>query len=422
MRTANSGRTPKITLLYFSDINNEIDEYFNIACEIVEGRRNSLLDKPAMKAITNGCSTTADIAVKKSDFYYLLQYSYGITEDPNDNYYDEEYCSSNLESFEYEDEADKNKKKELAIKLISHINKLRNGNHYHSDIDAEHLIVTNTKATLLISNEQAESIKEEEKLDRICNFAVSLDRITSLLWYKLGNGFSQKAYPTSVTAVLKARVVLSASIAKKAALAFSEVKQQYETNAITEHQVAARILTFKHKPTLPEELQGDDIDEIMNFSPEYLSRYEEQFKDNQNALKEKDQVIQSLKADAQKTISEKNATIVSQQGLLKQKDEESNELRDQLQKYQREEEARAQKKKRWKNVAKFVWNITWKVSIIAVLTAIVIILDKKYAFTIPPLVYTIVDAIGLIIVFWREVKNSIHKHFPKTNKSKVDSH
>ena len=168
-------------------------------------------------------------------------------------------------------------------------------------------------------------------------------------------------------------------------------------------------------------MQGDDIDEIMNFSPEYLSRYEEQFKDNQNALKEKDQVIQSLKADAQKTISEKNATIVSQQGLLKQKDEENNELRDQLQKYQREEEARAQKKKRWKNVAKFVWNIIWKVSIIAVLTAIVIILDKKYAFTIPPLVYTIVDAIGLIIVFWRDVKNSIHKHFPKTNKSKVDS-
>ena len=421
VRSANSGRSQKISLLYFSDIKKEIDEYFNIASEIVEGRRHNLLDKPAMKTITDGCSTAADIDVKRSDFYYLLQYSYGIMEDPNNNYYDEEYFSSNLESFEYEDEADKNKKKELAIKLISHINKLRNGIHYHSDIDSEHLIVTNTKTTLLISKEQAENIKAAEALDHICNFAVSLDRITSLLWYKLGNGFSKKTYPTSVKAALKARIVLSASIAKKAERAFSEVKQQYETNIITEHQVAARIITLKNKPTLPEDLQGDDIDEIMNFSPEYLSRYEEQFKNNQNALKEKEDVIKSLKADAQKTISERDATIASQQGIIKKKDDENSDLRDQLREYQRIEEARARKKECWKNVAKFAWNIIWKVSVIAILTAIVIVCDKQFNFTIPPLVYTIVDALGLIIAFWKDVKDVIYKHFPKANKSKADS-
>lgn len=419
VRSANSGKSRKVTLYYFSDIKKEIDEYFKIASEIVEGKRHSLLDKPAMKAITDGCSTAADIDVKKSDFYYLLQYSYGITEDPKDNYYDEEYFSSNLESFEYEDEADKNKKKEMAIKLISHINKLRNGKRYHSDIDSEHLIVTNTKAILLISKEQAENIKAEEALDHICNFAVSLDRITSLLWYKLGNGFSKKAYPTSVKAIIKARVVLSASIAKKAEKAFTELKQQYENNVITENQVAARIITIKQKPILPEDLQGDDIDEIMNFSPEYLSRYEEQFKNNQNALKEKERVIQSLKADAEKTISERDATIASQQGIIKEKDDENSQLRDQLREYQRKDEVRAKRKACWKNVGKLVWHIVWKLAIIAIPTAIVVALDKKFSFRISPIAYTIVDTLGLAIAFGKDVKNAVQKFFPK-EKSKAD--
>ena len=67
-----------------------------------------------MKAITDGCSTPADVAVKKADFYHLMQFSFGIQEDPHDDYYDEEYFSSNLESFEYEDEADKKKKKRVS--------------------------------------------------------------------------------------------------------------------------------------------------------------------------------------------------------------------------------------------------------------------------------------------------------------------
>ena len=421
VRTANAGNPPKIYLRYFSDIKKEADEFFSTAGEIVDGKRYGLLDKPAMKAITDGCSTSADVAVKKSDFYHLLQFSFGIKEDPYDNYYDIEYFSSNLESFEYEDEADKKRKKELAIKLISHINKLRNGNRYHSDIDSEHLIVTNTKATLLIAKEQTEIIKEAENLEHICNFAVSLDKITSLLWYKLGNGFSQKTNLSSVNAVLKARIVLSASIAKKAQRAFSEVKKDFEAHLITEDIVAARIITLSQKPTLPEDLQGDDIDEIMDFSPEYLSRYEEQFKSNQNALKEKDEVIESLKADTQKVISEKDATIASQEGIIKQKDDENTELRGKLEEYRRKEEKAARKKERRKNRWKLAWHIFWKISIIAVFTAIVVVCEKRFNFTIPAPVYTVVNALGLLALFWSDIKEARQKFLPKTDATEEEN-
>lgn len=262
VRIANSGKTPKIYLRYFSEIKKEIDEFFETASEIVEGKRHRFLDKAAMKAITDGCSTAADVDVKKSDFYHKMRFSFGITEDPTSNYYSEEYFASNLESFDYDDEDDKRKKKETAIKLISHINKLRNGCRFHNDIESEHIIVTNTKATLLISKEVSDNIKETEGLDNICNFAVSLDKITSLLWYKLGNGFSKTKFPSSVSAVLKARIVLSASIAKNAEREFAKVKKEYADGLIDNEQVAARIITLRSKPVLPEDLQGDDIDEL----------------------------------------------------------------------------------------------------------------------------------------------------------------
>ena len=66
IRLANSGGQKKITLHYFSEIKKEIEEFFGIAGEIVEGKRPRLRDKPAMKAITDGCSTSSDVAVKQS--------------------------------------------------------------------------------------------------------------------------------------------------------------------------------------------------------------------------------------------------------------------------------------------------------------------------------------------------------------------
>lgn len=370
VRLANSGQTKKITLCYFSEVKKEVDEFFGTACDIVEGKKRRLIDKPAMQAITNGCCTSADVEVKKSDFYHNLQFCYGIVEDSHNSYYDETYFSTNFESFDYVDEADKNKKKETAVKFISHINKLRNGNRYCSDIDSEYLVVTNSKATLMISKEQVDIIKAKEKLDSLCSFAVSLDRITSLLWYKLGNGFSKKTFPSSVSAILKARTVLSASIAKNAEKAFFKAKQQYEEGELTEDQIAARIITLRNKPALPEDLLGEDIEEIMNFSPEYLSRYEENVKKTQSLLEEKEEIINSLKTDSIDKISEKDATIASQKEIIRGKDDENSELRFQLAEYQRKEAAAIKKKEHHKNLSKFVCSILWKLIIFIVLAVV----------------------------------------------------
>ena len=417
VRTANSGKTQKIHLRYFSEIKKEIDEFFDTASEIVEGKRRLLLDKPAMKAITDGCSTAADVDVKKSDFYYKIQYSFGITEDSTSNYYSEECFTSNLESFDYDDENDKRKKKETAIKLISHINKLRNGCRFHNDIESEHLIVTSTKATLLISKDVSDNIKETEGLGSICNFAVSLDRITSLLWYKLGNGFSKAKFPSSVSAVLKARIVLSASIAKNAEKEFAKVKKEYADGLIDNDQVAARIITLRNKPVLPEDLQGDDIDEMMDFTPEYLSRYEEQVKNDKKALREKETVIETLRADAERRLTEKDETIVAQANTIKNSSEENALLRDELNKYRQQEEAALQKKNRRRNVLRFIWSIVWKLGVVAGLTVLAVYLESKCNSKIPAYISMAVNAVVVIYTIWSALKKDKEKYLKNTKES-----
>lgn len=416
VRAANSGKSKKITLRYFSEIKSEIDDFFGTACEIVEGKRNRQLDKPAMKAITNGCQTAADVDVKKSDFYHKLQFAFGITQDSNGNYYSEEYFNSNLESFDYDDEEDKRKKKETAVKLISHINKLRNGNRFYSDIESEHIIVTNTRATLLISRELADNIKTSEHLDNICNFAVSLDRITSLLWYKLGNGFSKNDFPSSLNAVLKARIVLSASIARNAEREFAKVKKEYADGIIDADQVAARIIMLRNKPVLPEDLHGGDIDEIMDFTPEYLSRYEEQVKKNQKDLKNKDAVIESLKADAERRLSKKDETIAAQANEIKDSTEENALLRNELSKYRQKEAEALEKKRRRQNIFRLIWSVLWKLVVLAGVTVLLLHFKNKYNSEILTHISTAVDIVGLIITFWSALKQNKEYLFTKKQK------
>lgn len=417
---ANARSKKKVTLYYFSETKEEIDNFFYAAKQVVDGQKSSPLDSPAMSAITNGCETSADVDVKQADFYYKLQYEYGIKEDPNDNYYGEELFSSNLESSEYEDENDKKNKKDAALKFVSHIHKLRDGNYYHNDIESEYLIVTNTKATLLISKEQSDRIKREQGLEYICNFAVSMDRITSLLWYKLGKGFSKKQFPKSIAAILKARIALSSSIAKKTEEVYSDVTSEYQEGKITEEQVAARIIMIRKKSVLPENLQADNIDEIMDFSPEFLSRYEEQFKQTKSTLEEKEKLIEEIKKENIIRILEKDAEIVSQNEIIKNKDEENAQLRQKVEEYEQNTKDENAKKERRKNILLFVWSIIWKAIILIFVFCLIVLLDNKPRLNVLRSFLSAVELFGTLYTIGTAIGKDRKKYLSKGQKNQRD--
>ena len=259
----------------------------------------------------------------------------------------------------------------------------------------------------------ADNIKSSEGLDNLCNFAVSLDKITSLLWYKLGKGFSQNDFPSSLNAVLKARIVLSASIAKNAEREFAKVKKEYIDGLIDADQVAARIITLRNKTVLPEDLQGDDIDEIMDFTPEYLSRYEEQIKKNQKELKEKHDVIESLKAETERRLSEKDETIAAQANVIKDSSEENALLRSELNKYHQQEEEALRKKSHRRNILRFIWSIGWKLGVLVGITVLANYLENKYNSKIPTFISMAVDLVGLILTLFSAVKRDKEKYLKK---------
>ena len=393
VRNANiSGK--KIHLRYFYEIKREIEDFFTSAESIVEGKSVSV-GKPAMKEIINGCDNKTDVLVKKADFYHLIQNIYGIHEDTTD-YYIPTLDPYNLESLEHDPQL------QDEWKFVSHINKLRKGQRFEDNLDSEFLVVTNKSSTLRISKEQSDALKERFSLDWVNDYAVSVDYITNLLWYKLGNSFNKKALPLNINAVLKAKVALSSVISHNILTTYQEAREQFNQGIITETQLVSRILALQNKPLLPEELEAETIEDSMDFSEELLSRYEEESRLDKESLKRKDQELVL-----------KNAIIESQQ-------EKNQELEAKLRVFEEKEETREKRKDKIKRITLFSFNILWKIAIIVLITVGAILIEKKYQTNFLPIVCGVVDLLLLIGTAWATIKKDLTKYFPKDPKEKDD--
>ena len=349
IKAANSG-AKRITLRYFSDVKKEIEDFFTSAELIVDGKQYPF-DTVAMKAIINGCSTSGDVKVKKSDFYHALQYSYGIVEDDRESYYEDTDNRYNLESLSADAQ------QYDSIRFISHINKLRKGHIYSCDLDAEYLIVTNSSITLRISREQVDMVMKEQAVDYACDYAVSVERLTNILWYKLGNGFGRNGYPTNVNAVLKARMLLA--------------------GVITEDQLASRIITLRKKPTTPEELAAETIDDSLDFSLEYLTRYEEEVKRNKEALQEKEKLLQAISNQKDRVISEKDDALAEKEQQIQEQHDKTAKLEAELAEYHQRDKVKEQRREKWEKTAHVIFGAIKKLAILALVVIIVAYICSK---------------------------------------------
>ena len=155
----------------------------------------------------------------------------------------------------------------------------------------------------------------------------------------------------------------------------------------------------------------------MDFTPEYLSRYEEQVKKNQKDLKEKEEVIENLKADSERKLSEKDETIAAQANAIKDSSEENALLRDELNKYRQQEAEALRKKTRRRNIFRFIWSIVWKLGVLVGITALAIYLESKCNSKIPMYISMGVNAVGVIFTFWSALKRDKEKFLKDSLKS-----
>ncbi len=414
IKSANS-KGPKIHLKYLTETKEEIDTFFDTAEMIAEGRFLAH-DKPAMSAITNGCASASDVKIKRADFFHALQYTYDVKEENTNDFYSEKYNPYNLESMDHLETQDQE-----SWKFISHINKLRKGEITSNILDAGHIFVTATKSILKASYDQRKKLKEENELEYVSDYAVPIERLTSILWYKLGNGFGNKEYPKTVNCVLKARTVLASLISHKVETIFSETKEQHKNGKIDDDKLAARIIMLRKKPTFPEELTGDSIDEMMDFSPEYLSRYEEEAKSNKKALEEKEIELEKIKEHNKQEIQERDDALAKKDEEILRRSEETAKISDELQRYKQKERERAAKIQKAKNIALFSWNIFWKLAIIVIVVLIAIYLENKLQSKIPSLVCAVIDLAVSAGSIYTIIKKDLKKYVETKNTISDDS-
>lgn len=390
IKSANTG-AKRITLRYFSDVKEEIEDFFASAELIVDGKQ-LLCDTVAMKAIINGCSTSGDVTVKKADFFHTLQFSYGIIEDDHSSYYEDSDDQYNLESLSVDPQQFE------SIKLISHINKLRKGHIFPYDLDAEYLIVTNSGLTLRASREQVARVMKEQAIENVCNYAVSVEWLTNILWYKLGNGLGKREYPTNVNAVLKARMLLASKISQNVSRLYSETRAQYRAGVITEDQLASRIITLRKKTITPEELSAETIEDSLDFSLDYLTRYEEEVSRSKEALHEKDRLIQVISDQKERVISEKDEALAEKEQQLQVQQGKNAELEAELAEYHRKDIEKEQRCIKRKKVIRLVFSIIWKLLVVTILVIISTWICSKVNATYTSAAGIVVGLIGALPV------------------------
>ena len=310
-------KNKKIKLRFFSDVKEEIEGFFDTAKLIVEGKRKLDIDTVAMKNIVNGCSMPSDIDIKKADFFTELRTKYGILEDENSNYYSEDKYQYNLEEIGDETQED-------YFKLISNINKLRKGEVFENNLEAEYLIVTNSSNILKLSKEQVDILKKDKQKDYICDFALSMDKITNILWYQIGKLFGKNEFPKNVNAVLKARTLLSSNIAQNVCKLYSETNKKYRGGEIGEEQLKARIIAINRKPLLPEDLEAENIEDIMDFSSENIMKYEEEMAENRERIEQYEKELNKIQEDYRSKEIEKKE-VETELELYKDKERKHNE-------------------------------------------------------------------------------------------------
>ena len=402
IKAANVG-SKRITLRYFSEVKKEIEDFFTSAELIVDGKQ-LLFDTVAMKAIINGCSTAGDVKVKKADFFHVLQCSYGIMEDDRSSYYENTDDQYNLESLSVDPQ------QYDSIKFISHINKLRKGRIYPYDLDAEYLIVTNSGVTLRASREQVERVMKEQAVDSACDYAVSVERLTNILWYKPGNGLGRKEYPNNVNAVLKARMLLTSKISQNISKLYMETRAQYRAGVITEDQLASRIITLRKKPITPEELTAETIEDSLDFSLEYLTRYEEEVNRNKEALQEKEHLLQVLSDQKDRVISEKDDALAEKEQLIQAQQDRNAELEAELAEYHRKDKEKEQKRINRKKIVHQAFGIIWKLVVVALLVIIAAWICSKVNAAYTNAVGIVVGLIGAIPVVVSLLKSDLKKY------------
>lgn len=359
--TANKGRKV-IILKYFDIVKDDIENFYGRAEKIVDGK-GDLNFSPAMKNIVTGCGNVSDVQEKQVEFFRNLHIKYGIRPDDKKNYYTPTDLAYNLEGELQDQFSSTDPTNYEGLRFCSHINKLRKGYQTNDLIDSRVVFVTDTRRVLDISN--ALTGTNINSGERCAGYATSLSGITNLLWYKLNRGFGSTSFPKNLDVVIKAQVLLSSYIKQEIATTYKDIKNRFNEGTLNEDQVASYIVALRKKPTLPENIKAETIQDDLSFSDDYLNAYSENISKNKQFLAEKDEIISNLNNNVENLKKE----LQTEREKNTQQQDRINELSAKVDAIEKVEQKKAQKKNSRNKKIKLLIAILWKI-VLAVIAVV----------------------------------------------------
>lgn len=291
-----------ISLKYFSETRQEIDNFFDTAKTIYKNDQMVEPGQTAMEMIVGGSKSLSDIEEKQSKFYYLLSKNH-ITEEKKVDFYAPKYKTANFESFAYTD-------KELKdVRLISHINKLRNNQVFEDYAFAECILLSETGAVLefskkFISEKESELRSTSGKSD-IClvPYAVNLYTLTNTLWYRLNKSLNLTGEPTTVNSVVRAQIVLSKYINESVVKEYESLVERNNKNDIDRGELMFTIMRLRQKSKKPENIIREGVEDAINYLCEkdfdkFAEDYQKELAEHKHLEKEYSKVQNDLNNQA----------------------------------------------------------------------------------------------------------------------------
>ena len=407
----------KRDLTLYLDMEVLIDLFFAKAEEIVKGKV-LLKDNVAMKAITNGCQDVSDISDRKADFYTKLQYSYGIIQDERASYYYKSDTDANLE-WTFSEEEKKDLEVQFAVKMISHINKLRNNKPFYEYTESGAIFITETRKVQEYSRKMVDLISNEISSEKkMVGYAISMGMITNILWYKLSKGFGNNDFPQNINSVLKAKIVLSNLISQNVSKKFDECKQAYQKGELDEQQLAARLLALREKAVKPEDITTDNLEDSLNFDSKHIERFEAERELHKTQIKQNKELLEDYQAE----IEQLKRTIQIEEALKKQQETESaatmeekdatiQAQNEELQKYRDKDLKKENRKKFIKKVGVFLKKICLRLLILLIIVLITYRVTKYVKADAANTVSIVVTVVGIVISCVDIVKNVFNDVF-----------
>lgn len=263
-----------IRLRYFEETKIEIDKFFEVAVEIVNGKNTTYPGNSAMPKITEGCLYKSDVKDKYLTFFDYINNSLNIEEEKT-AYYEGQFNEYNIdeaglaEHFNQKFDSLSIDNIEKTLKLLNYINIKRKGVNRVSFDDSKYVLITGKNFVMnMVADEKVRNIAPTY-------WATTIQFVTNRMWFRLNKGFGKDIAPIAFNVVASAQVLLAAQMKNKVTKSFAKFKEEAKEGKLTEDQIKIQYAGYRQDTIDADSINSSNVQDVLSdiISEDYYEKH-----------------------------------------------------------------------------------------------------------------------------------------------------